>query len=129
MVKLELKTIEEINVWNTMKRTLSDHSSYYVKNTYHPHHMEQWADEHAAIERTYLATIQQMQDGRIALEYEAFLCAREAEITAAANTLNSMKRAKSQRCHNAMMNKRNTSETSSSSYVRRSERIALMTNE
>jgi len=125
MVKLELKTIEEINVWNTMKRTLSDHSSYYVKNTYHPHHMDQWTAEHAAIERTYLATIQQMQDGRIALENYEFECAHEADMTAAANTLNSMKkRVKSQRCHNAMMNKRNTSETSSSSYVRRSVRIA-----
>jgi len=68
MVKLELKTYEECNLWRTMQKELKQHSSYQVKQTYFPHNMDTWREMKNAIERKYRSEIEELQSARKELE-------------------------------------------------------------
>lgn len=79
MVKLELKTYEEQNLWRTMQKELKKRDSFQVKQTYFPHNMDTWREIKKTIERTYRAEIESLQNARKELEeYNAMHDAAEA---------------------------------------------------
>ena len=57
----EFTTIEEKNLWRSMKDDLYKHSKYTVRKQYYPFMMDLWETKRAAIEEEYRSKILELQ--------------------------------------------------------------------
>ena len=57
----EFTTIEEKNLWRSMKDELHKHSRYTVRKQYYPFMMDLWETKRAAIEEEYRSKILELQ--------------------------------------------------------------------
>jgi len=57
----EFTTIEEKNLWRSMKDELYKHSRYTVRKQYYPFMMDLWETKRAAIEEEYRSKILELQ--------------------------------------------------------------------
>lgn len=118
MVKLELKTIEECNLWRTMQKELKQHSSYHVKQTYFPYNMDAWYEMKKTIERKYRSKIEALQCVRKQME-------QEESIQEAAEALLLLKKVEERKeFYKKRRSQPQTASLSETKTVRRSVRIA-----
>jgi len=111
----EFTTIEEKNLWRSMKDELHKHSRYTVRKQYYPFMMDLWETKRAAIEEEYRSKILELQKNlkqqRIQKEEELKKRREEEEKQKAAEAL--LLLSKKKRC------------VATPQKVRRSKRIAI----